>query len=360
MRKTVVPQSETLTYLLGDHLGSTSLAVDASDTDFSDMVETRYKPWGEVRFATPSKTLPTRYTYTGQYSHVSDEATDLGSAGFGLLFYNARWYDPSLGRFAQADTIVPGGVQGLDRYAYVSNSPINYIDPSGHRCYPENECVGPNGQGEPDDVDYSKLDDYVYKGTGVSGQIMFTFYIQVWEENGGYLTIKEFVEMIMSHEFEPYQNSDGTLNFVPGSNYNEDLLKTTTANWYWSLHMRETTVTSEGALNWIASFGSAGMAYRAGSLTRTKASGLAHDVITYVYNLHGIQRNDPTAPSTFGNLSMFPSEQLRTASQGYENNQYIGVWPNQNDANPAYILSACQVAYQNNEKEYLNEQCKRK
>ncbi|MFZ5922854.1 MAG: RHS repeat-associated core domain-containing protein [Chloroflexota bacterium] len=36
------------------------------------------------------------------------------------------------GRFAQADTLVPGGVQGLDRYAYVNNSPINYIDPSGH------------------------------------------------------------------------------------------------------------------------------------------------------------------------------------------------------------------------------------
>jgi hypothetical protein len=37
-----------------------------------------------------------------------------------------------LGRFAQADTIVPGGVQGLDRYAYVNNSPLNYVDPSGH------------------------------------------------------------------------------------------------------------------------------------------------------------------------------------------------------------------------------------
>ncbi len=33
MRKTVVPQSETLTYLFGDHLGSTSLAVDASDAE---------------------------------------------------------------------------------------------------------------------------------------------------------------------------------------------------------------------------------------------------------------------------------------------------------------------------------------
>ncbi len=48
------------------------------------------------------------------------------------MFYNARWYDSSLGRFAQADTIVPAGVQGYDRYAYVNNNPVRYTDPSGH------------------------------------------------------------------------------------------------------------------------------------------------------------------------------------------------------------------------------------
>jgi len=54
---------------------------------------------------------------------------------------NARWYDPLTGRFAQADSIVPGGVQGLDRYAYVRNSPLNFTDPSGHRaCSGEEEC----------------------------------------------------------------------------------------------------------------------------------------------------------------------------------------------------------------------------
>jgi len=68
-------------------------------------------------------TTPTNYTYTGQYSNMGD---------FGLMFYNARWYDPAVGRFAQADTIVPGGIQGLDRYAYVNNSPVNYSDPTGH------------------------------------------------------------------------------------------------------------------------------------------------------------------------------------------------------------------------------------
>jgi RHS repeat-associated protein len=109
MRKYTVPETTTLTYLLGDHLGSTSLAVDSVDT--TNVIETRYKPWGEVRFTTEDLTLPTRYTFTGQYSYVADSATDLtASASFGLMFYNARWYDPALGRFAQADTIVPGGV----------------------------------------------------------------------------------------------------------------------------------------------------------------------------------------------------------------------------------------------------------
>jgi hypothetical protein len=60
------------------------------------------------------------------------------------MFYNARWYDSSLGRFAQADSIIPGGVQGYDRYAYTSNNPLRYIDPSGHlpcQYYAGNGCT---------------------------------------------------------------------------------------------------------------------------------------------------------------------------------------------------------------------------
>lgn len=50
------------------------------------------------------------------------------------MFYNSRWYDPMLGRFAQADTIVPGTESqlALDRYAYGINNPIKFVDPSGH------------------------------------------------------------------------------------------------------------------------------------------------------------------------------------------------------------------------------------
>lgn len=72
-------------------------------------------------------------------NHMDDSATDLGAAGFGLMYYreasrrdNARWYDPVTGRMAQADMVVPRGVQGLDKYAYTNNNPVKYVDPTGH------------------------------------------------------------------------------------------------------------------------------------------------------------------------------------------------------------------------------------
>jgi RHS repeat-associated protein len=107
-----------LYYGLSDHLGSTSITTSASG---AKVAETRYKAWGEVRYQ--SGDSHTDRTYTGQRSYTSD---------FGLIYYNARWYDSSTGRFAQADTIIPGGVQSLDRYEYVNNNPIMYRDPTGH------------------------------------------------------------------------------------------------------------------------------------------------------------------------------------------------------------------------------------
>jgi len=117
-QRVAMRQGTTLYYLLSDHLGSTSLTTDASGNVLSEM---RYTAWGEVRYN--SGVIPTQYQYTGQYSYTNS---------FGLMYYHARWLDVSLGRFAQADSIVPGGVQGYDRYAYVQNNPLLFVDPSGH------------------------------------------------------------------------------------------------------------------------------------------------------------------------------------------------------------------------------------
>jgi RHS repeat-associated protein len=135
-----------LLWLLGDHLGSTSRVANADGTPYANG-EQRYKPWGEKRYPTGASGLPTTFRYTGQR-----QETGLGpSGGEGLYYYGARWYDPALGRFVQADTIVPkpGSAQAWDRYAYVNNSPLRYTDPSGHRedgpCGPGDVCTDTSG-----------------------------------------------------------------------------------------------------------------------------------------------------------------------------------------------------------------------
>jgi len=55
-------------------------------------------------------------------------------AGTGLYYYGARYYDATIGRFISADTLVqsPANPQTLNRYSYVLNNPLRYVDPSGH------------------------------------------------------------------------------------------------------------------------------------------------------------------------------------------------------------------------------------
>jgi RHS repeat-associated protein len=84
----------------------------------------RYYPYGATRAGNPG-TLPTDYLYTGQRRQEP-----LG----GLYHMGARFYDPALGRWLSADSIIPDEAdpQALNRYAYALNNPILYRDPSGH------------------------------------------------------------------------------------------------------------------------------------------------------------------------------------------------------------------------------------
>ena len=58
------------------------------------VTQARYTPWGETRGASPE--LSTDRTFTGQ---IEDRTT-------GLSFYNARYYDPIVGRFMSPGTII--------------------------------------------------------------------------------------------------------------------------------------------------------------------------------------------------------------------------------------------------------------
>ena len=104
--------------LISDQVSSTSLVVDAAG---NKVAETRYYPFGEVRYS--DGTLPTDRTYTGQRSE-----------DFGLMDYNARYFSPVTGKFISADTLIPqpGNLLAWDRYGYAYNNPVIYNDPSGH------------------------------------------------------------------------------------------------------------------------------------------------------------------------------------------------------------------------------------
>lgn len=141
-QRVAMKQGSTLTYLHGDHLGSTSVA--STDTGGFHSRQTYYA-FGVPR--TTEGTLPTDYTFTGQKYDSSDA----------LNFYNARYYDSAIGRFTQPDTIVPNqyNPQSLNRYAYVQNNPVRYTDPTGHRLCEDGYCDdgreddGGGGGGEP-------------------------------------------------------------------------------------------------------------------------------------------------------------------------------------------------------------------
>jgi RHS repeat-associated protein len=102
--------------------------VAVTDASGALLSEQRYLPFGEVRTDVQSSITQTDYGYTGQ--------RDLDAQGtyfdIGLMDYRARLYDDYLMRWTQPDSIINPGPQGLNRYSYSNNNPINYNDPSGH------------------------------------------------------------------------------------------------------------------------------------------------------------------------------------------------------------------------------------
>ena len=130
--------ANTLFYLQGDHLGSSSIAMTQSGTSYYS--RQTYFPYGAQR-TTEGSALPTDYTFTGQ---KNDDST-------GLMFYGARYYDAALGRFTQPDTIVPSPLnpQSHNRFSYALNNPVRYTDPTGHMVDEGTDGGGGGGTDEP-------------------------------------------------------------------------------------------------------------------------------------------------------------------------------------------------------------------
>jgi RHS repeat-associated core domain len=122
--------------LVPDMQGGSTLVLNANGSVRAVQL---FAPYGSVRYSSGS--MPTDHNYTGQ---------KLDSTS-GLLYYNARYYDPVSGRFISADN-VENNSQGNDPYAYVKGNPVTATDPTGHgACNADGECTHGPGAPPPSD-----------------------------------------------------------------------------------------------------------------------------------------------------------------------------------------------------------------
>ncbi|MET8151419.1 RHS repeat domain-containing protein [Actinoplanes sp. NPDC049668] len=109
-----------VTWLAGDHQGTSNIAIDAVSQAFSLR---RQDPYGNARGAVTGTAWPSAMD-KGLVGGTKDDS--------GLTHLGARMYDPAIGRFVSVDPIVdfsdPQQIQG---YSYANNSPVTKSDPSG-------------------------------------------------------------------------------------------------------------------------------------------------------------------------------------------------------------------------------------
>ena len=129
-----VPTSDTdfFYYVHDDHLGSSQLLTEGKTTarhagltyQRGEILQRfEYAPFGqETHVLNPNLTFDP--SYTGQNYDIDT----------GLYYYKSRYYNPVLARFIQPDTTVPSAtdLQAYNRYSYVRNNPLKYVDPTGH------------------------------------------------------------------------------------------------------------------------------------------------------------------------------------------------------------------------------------
>jgi RHS repeat-associated protein len=121
-------------YYHEDHLNSSSAMTGAG----GELVEGNvWFPFGRTTGPSPQAPFQVSRRFTSQ---ILDSET-------GLYYYGARYYDPEIGRFIQADTVLPDleNPQAYNRYAYTLNNPLKYVDPDGHQARPSGYTSRPGG-----------------------------------------------------------------------------------------------------------------------------------------------------------------------------------------------------------------------
>jgi RHS repeat-associated protein len=103
-------------YYLTDHLGSVSIILDRRNDIIAN--------YSYFDFGASRNLGVDRYRY-------SSKELDFAS---NIYYYGARYYDAEIGRFTTADSVNGrlGNPQSFNKYVYVLNNPLRYVDPSGN------------------------------------------------------------------------------------------------------------------------------------------------------------------------------------------------------------------------------------
>ncbi|MEU9646751.1 toxin C-terminal domain-containing protein [Streptomyces sp. NPDC048188] len=124
-----------VTFLVSDHHGTSSLAIDRLDQTFTKRYTT---PFGEDRGQPLYGPWPDDKGFLGK---TRDSTT-------GLTHIDAREYDASIGQFTSVDPLLdPNQPQSLSGYVYANNNPVTNSDPTGLWC---DSCNNGNGWTRPD------------------------------------------------------------------------------------------------------------------------------------------------------------------------------------------------------------------
>ena len=120
----------TRRYFLKDHLGSSSVVADDSGTVQSNY---SYDAWGNPRNASNWSALSAWPDYEADEGFTGHEMM----SSLELVHMNGRVYDPLIGRFLSPDIFIQaeGNLQNYNRYSYVLNNPLKYVDPSGNEFF---------------------------------------------------------------------------------------------------------------------------------------------------------------------------------------------------------------------------------